>query len=109
MAGGREMKGNIPLIDALAAFTIVLTISGLVWQHSYDCRRLMRGYIEREETRALFFEGLFSGKVIWSDFSNGAPLPNGLIVKEIQSDGCQLKFFLSFDGDRKVYFICKGG
>ncbi|MBC7113963.1 MAG: hypothetical protein H5T34_08140 [Candidatus Methanomethyliales bacterium] len=103
------MRGNIALIDALAAFIIVLTISGLVWQCGYDYKRLIHGYIEKEKARAIFYEALFSGKVRWSDLSNGTLLPNGLMIKETPSDGYHLKFFLSLDGDRRVYFICKGG
>lgn len=102
-----KMKGNIPLIDAIAALIIVLAIFGLIQQYEGDYRKLMQGYIEREELRALWYEGLFSGKVRWSDFSGGAMFPNGLKVTECPPDGIYLKFFLTDEGSTRLYFIWK--
>ncbi|MCX8182575.1 MAG: hypothetical protein N3D12_05600 [Candidatus Methanomethyliaceae archaeon] len=102
------MRGNIPLIDALAALIIVLTIFSLVGQYGVDYRKIMRNYIEREEARALFYQELFLGRVQWSDFSDNGLLPNGLIVAETPPHEGSLKFFLSHDWGMKVYFICKG-
>ena len=104
------MKGNIPLIDAVAAFVIILAIYSTIGQNYVDCKAQIENYIKREEIRALFYEEVFSGRLNFSDFSDGKELPNGLeITKIVPSNGSYLCFFLSGDDGIRVFYVCGEG
>lgn len=103
------MRGNIPLIDAVVAFVIVLTTFCVIAQYGNLYEKSLDGYIKKEEVRALFYDELFSGKVLWSDLSDGNLLSNGLLIsEEPPPDGFCVKFFMSVDGNRRVFFVCRG-
>ncbi|MGQ9759839.1 MAG: hypothetical protein ACUVQ5_04650 [Candidatus Methanomethylicaceae archaeon] len=104
------MRGNIPLIDVMGAFTIILIIYSAVGAHSLGYKGLMEECVKKEEIRALFYEELFSGNLSSSDFLGEKMLPNGIIITEgAPQDGCFLRFFLSGGEGAKVFFICKRG
>jgi hypothetical protein len=105
-------KGNIAIIDGIAALLVVSLLCGIIayYEPNEGLQQLRQG-VEKENLRIQFYDVLFSGGILSLVQGETSHLEvNGIIIdSNPPSNGTFLKFFISNEwGVREFYVYEKG-
>jgi hypothetical protein len=105
-------KGNLALIDGVAALAIILLLSTIVAFYTINnSEKILEQDIEKETLRAQFYGILFSGGVQGLVNYTGAQRfeVGGLIFDRNMPSGVFLQFFVSDSNGVRVYYVYEKG
>lgn len=100
--------GSIIIIDAFAAFLIIILLGGaIVYLSAYQSQIQIKSVFEKEMIRAEFYNALFSGKVNNGSIDGGNVDLGGRLSMStsMPTDQPFIEYFFTYNGGIKLFYI----